>query len=84
MADRGTTRIGFVNEKGQKVLRKTDLPGTDHNQYIYVLGCGKCGSEYGANGTDIHHRKCPECGRGEPGLPITRQTVKRQTKSNRA
>jgi hypothetical protein len=26
--------------------------------------------EYGANGTDVFERKCPECQDGMPGLPL--------------
>ena len=65
-----TTEIGYVNKNDQKVIEKTDLPGTDHNQRIYVLCCcrDRCGHEYGANGSDIWQRKCPECQRGAPGL----------------
>lgn len=33
----GTTRIGYVNEKGQEVIRATDRPGTGHGQRIYIL-----------------------------------------------
>jgi hypothetical protein len=64
----GTTAIGFVNKHGQIVVRNTGQPGTDHSQYIYQLACTKCGRNYGANGSDIHERKCPECQGGAPGL----------------
>ncbi len=66
--DRGTTTIGFVNPHGQENIRATDLPGTDHLQKIYVLRCQHCGHEYGANGSDIHLRRCPECQSGATGL----------------
>jgi hypothetical protein len=46
---KGTTRIGYKNPKGQVVIRKTRLPGTDHLQYVYVLKCKHCGREYGTN-----------------------------------
>jgi hypothetical protein len=36
-ANRGTTSPGYVNSKGQRVLRATGLAGTDHGQYVYVL-----------------------------------------------
>ena len=64
-----TTQPGFSNPHGQVVVRATDLPGTDHLQRIYVLRCEHCGFEYGANGSDIHERKCPRCQGGKPGLP---------------
>ena len=67
---RGTTEPGFVNPRDQEVLRRTNLRGTDHLQYTYVLRCRHCGLEYGANGSDIHLRRCPACQGGQPGLPI--------------
>lgn len=63
-----TTEPGYRNRNGQVVVRKTDLPGTDHMQRIYVLRCDACSHEYGANGSDIHLRRCPACGAGAPGL----------------
>lgn len=63
-----TTRIGYVNRNGQENTRATGLPGNDHLQYIYVLRCGHCGHEYGSNGSDIFHRKCPRCQGGKRGL----------------
>jgi hypothetical protein len=62
-----TTKVGFVNSNLQVVIRNTGLPGTDHGQQIYQLGCSICGCVYGANGADIHDRKCPKCGRGAEG-----------------
>jgi hypothetical protein len=67
---KGTTELGYENRNGQVVLRNTDLPGNDHNQYIHVLRCNHCGQEYGANGSDIWLRKCPYCQSGAPGLPL--------------
>ena len=64
----GTTTPGFRNLNDQVVVRDTGLPGTDHLQRIYVLRCGSCHSEYGANGSDIFQRRCPSCGGGRPGL----------------
>jgi hypothetical protein len=64
----GTTVPGYANRNDQRVLRKTDRPGNDHNQRIYILSCGKCGDEYGANGSDIWLRRCPACQGGAPGL----------------
>ena len=69
-APAGTTRPGFVNRNEQEVLRKTDLPGNDQNQLVYVLRCRRCGERYGANGSDLFQRRCPACGAGRPGLPI--------------
>jgi predicted nucleic acid-binding Zn-ribbon protein len=64
----GTTAPGYVNRNDQTVLRATGQAGTDHRQFVYVLSCRKCGHVYGANGSDIFLRKCPECQRGAPGL----------------
>lgn len=64
-----STVEGFMNGNGQQVVRRTDRPGTDHLQVVYVLRCTACGHIYGANGSDIHLRRCPECQDGRPGLP---------------
>jgi len=65
-----TTDPGYVNRNHQKVIRRTNTPGSDHMQWVYVLRCGKCAHEYGANGSDIFERKCPQCQGGKPGLPF--------------
>ncbi|MGZ5441478.1 MAG: hypothetical protein ACXW5U_07315 [Thermoanaerobaculia bacterium] len=65
-----TTRTGFVNKNQQRVICQTNQRGTDHLQYVYALSCGNCGHEYGANGTDVHLRKCPKCQGGKPGFPL--------------
>lgn len=65
-----TTRIGYVSQNGQVVVRNTGLSGTDKNQSIYQLGCSHCGHIYGANGSDIHLRLCPECQGGAKGPAI--------------
>jgi Zn finger protein HypA/HybF involved in hydrogenase expression len=49
-------------------MRATGLSGNDHLQFIYVLRCEACGHEYGANGSDIFQRRCPNCQGGKPGL----------------
>jgi hypothetical protein len=67
---KGTTKIGFVSKRGQVVIRGTGLPGTDHGQKIYQVGCSKCGHVYGCNGSDIHDHKCPKCQGGHEGLPL--------------
>lgn len=67
---KGTTETGYRNRNGQVVLRKTNLPGNDHNQFIYVLQCETCGHEYGANGSDIFQRRCPHHDKGAKGLGI--------------
>jgi prevent-host-death family protein len=65
-----TTEIGYRNPKGQVVERSTGLPGTDHNQKVYALRCERCNHFYGANGSDIHLRRCPNCDGGRQGLPL--------------
>jgi hypothetical protein len=65
-----TTEPGYVNPNGQVTVRNTGKPGTDHLQYIYQLACSRCGHVYGANGSDIHERKCPSCQSGAPGLEV--------------
>ena len=63
-----TTEPGYVNRNRQKVVRETGLPGNDYLQRIYVLQCGDCKAEYGANGSDVFQRLCPTCQGGAPGL----------------
>ena len=63
-----STKKDYVNPNDQMVVRKTNLPG-HLNQKVYQMKCLKCGYNYGANGFDTHHRKCPECDDGKPGLP---------------
>ncbi len=65
-----SVKSGYVNPKGQVVIRNTGLPGTDHGQSVYQLGCSHCGEVYGANGTDAHLRKCPACQGGVAGLEL--------------
>ena len=62
----GTTDIGYVNQNGQTVLAKTDVPSNHYNQVLYLLECGNCGNRYHANGSDIWLRKCPRCQGGAP------------------
>ena len=61
-----TTQTGYENRNGQVVVEPTDLPGTDQWQRIYVLRCHRCDATYGANGSDIWLRKCPNCQGGAP------------------
>ena len=66
-----TTQPGHVNRNSQVVIRNTGLCGTDHVQTVYELKCSHCGCVYGANGSDIFQRKCPECQGGAKGLDLT-------------
>ncbi len=71
--NRDWTEPGRVNDHNQVNLGRTDppRPGTDHNNYVYVMRCGNCGYTYGANGSDIFQRRCPDCDNGAEGLYIT-------------
>jgi hypothetical protein len=69
-AQASTTTPGYINRNHQEVLSKTGLPGNDHNQVVYLLKCHTCGARYGANGSDIFQRRCPECDGGRPGLGL--------------
>jgi len=66
----GTTRPGYINRNRQEVVAKTGLQGNDHNQVVYLLKCRTCGARYGANGSDIFQRRCPDCDGGRPGLGV--------------
>lgn len=67
-----TVQPGYVNLRSQRNLgrREPVLPGTDHCQYVHILNCTICGYVYGANGSDIHERRCPSCQGGKPGIPL--------------
>ncbi len=66
-----TTTIGYVNRNQQSCMGHRHVPGNDHLQRAYRLKClaRGCGHEYGANGSDIFHRKCPICQGGAEGIP---------------
>jgi hypothetical protein len=57
-----------VNSCGQVVVRNTGLPGNLHGQTVYQMACSVCGHVYGANGSDIHERRCPQHDHGAAGL----------------
>jgi 5-methylcytosine-specific restriction enzyme A len=71
-----STERGFLNGNGQELLGPTGLAGTDHGQSIYVLRCRACGHEYGANGSDLAQRRCPNCGGGRPGFDVTAADIR--------
>ena len=64
------------NRNHQQLIRKTSElspqyhPRPDHlpKVRIWEMRCGKCGYEYGVNSVDAHHRKCPKCQGGKPGI----------------
>ena len=63
-----TVKIGYVNRNGQECQGHRGQAGTDHNQRAYRMKCGRCGHIYGANGSDVHQRKCPKCQEGAVGI----------------
>ena len=63
-----TTKIGYENSKGQVCKGTLGVSGTDYNQFAYKVVCNKCGIVYGANGTDIYERNCPNCQGGAAGI----------------
>lgn len=68
----GSVQPGYINKNGQKNLGRREPPisGTDHGQSVYVINCTACGFVYGANGSDLHLRKCPNCQKGKPGIAL--------------
>ena len=65
-----TTKVGCVNRNRQKCHGHRGVNGNDHNQKAYKMECLNCGAIYGANGSDVWQRKCPDCGGGKPGIPF--------------
>jgi hypothetical protein len=63
-----SVQFGYVNRNGQICTGHRDTPGNDHLQRAYRVECGLCGHVYGANGSDMHERCCPECQSGAPGI----------------
>jgi len=63
-----SVQIGVVNPHGQICTGHRGRPGTDQLQLAYRAECGFCGNVYGANGSDLHERRCPLCQGGAPGL----------------
>ena len=61
-----STERGFVNRNRQKNNGRTQIPGTDNQQWFYEMECLGCGHKYYANGSDIWQRKCPKCQGGRP------------------
>ncbi|GAB3293523.1 hypothetical protein [Pseudidiomarina andamanensis] len=65
-----STQIGYINRNNQKNHGTRGVQGTDHNAIAYKLECLEdgCGHIYGANGTDVFHRKCQKCQNGSNGI----------------
>ena len=64
-----SVQIGYVNPNDQICLGHRGVPGTDHMQLAYRVECARCGHVYGANGSDMHERRCPACDQGAAGIP---------------
>lgn len=75
-----TTAVSVTNLNSQIVIRATKPPGMDQGQLVHVLQGGICGAEYGANGSDIHLRRCTSC-QGSKLAPKKSETRKLQTKT---
>jgi len=58
--------IGQDNRNKQRVIAKTEIPGTDSHSTIDIMACMICGLIYAANNTDAFERLCPE-DRGRKG-----------------
>lgn len=61
MGSKEYTEQGFVNRNRQQNNGKTQMLGTDHQQWFYEMECLRCGHKYYANGSDIWQRRCPKC-----------------------
>jgi hypothetical protein len=63
-----SVQIGAVNRNGQRCCGHRGVTGTDHGQLAYKVDCTRCGYVYGANGSDMHERRCPVCDGGAAGI----------------
>ena len=58
-----------MNRNRQKCHGHRRIPGNHSNQIAYKMECLHCGHVYGANGCDVHLRRCPKCQKGASGIP---------------
>ena len=56
--DGPSVQIGYINPNGQRCCGHRGVPGNDHLQFAHKVECEHCGHVYGANGSDLHLRKC--------------------------
>jgi hypothetical protein len=70
--DGPSVQIGVVNRNGQRCMGHRGVEGTDHEQFACKAECTVCGYVYGANGSDMHERRCPMHDGGKPGIPYWR------------
>jgi hypothetical protein len=64
------TDVGYRNVDGQEVVAPTARTGGDPEQRVFVMRCSVCAHQYGAYGSEIPHRRCPNCQDGAPGLLV--------------
>ena len=81
---RRTSRQGQVDEglDGGDDGAVTGKPNCIVGLSIYVLSCGACQHEYGANGSDIWLRRCPACEGGRPGCRIDTTDSRTRSRAN--
>lgn len=71
-----TVRPGFVNGNEQEVIARTGRPSASfRGQVIYEMKCRRCEGRYGANGCDIHARRCPLCDGGAAGEVVAEKPL---------
>ena len=71
-----TTDPGYRNKHGQIVIKRTGFASESApNQTIYRLLCDHCKHEYGANGSDIHKRRCPRHQDGAKGEALREEPL---------
>ena len=71
-----TTDPGYRNIHGQIVISRTGFPSESFpGQTIYRLRCDHCKHEYGANGSDIHKRRCPRHQDGAKGEALREEPL---------
>ncbi len=69
---RSVMNEGDSNPNRQVLIRKTTQPSPNFpGQKIWEMECKDCKHRYGANGCDVHHRKCPNCQGGKDGFDAT-------------
>jgi hypothetical protein len=71
-----TTDPGYRNIHGQIVISRTGFQSESFpGQIIYRLRCDHCKHEYGANGCDIHKRRCPRHQDGAKGETLREEPM---------
>ncbi len=68
----GTTVVGYINRNQQVNLGFDNPNGTDHDQSVYALKCGRVKPD---GSTDIFQAKCPRCQGGNENLPLAKSYI---------